>query len=175
MYILIIIILISIPFILALFGKDEFVIEREIIINRPNQDVFNYIRFLKNAEHYNKWVMTDPNMKTAYRGTDGAPGFVYAWDSDNKNVGKGEQEITNISEGERVDYEIRFIKPFASVSTAHLTTVATDGDNTKVKWVFAGQKNYIMKVMHLVLNLEKVLGKDLQTSLGNLKNVLERI
>jgi uncharacterized protein YndB with AHSA1/START domain len=87
MYVLIIILIIAIPLILALFGKNEFVIERETIINRPSQEVFNYIRFLKNAEHYNKWVMTDPNMKKAYRGTDGAPGFVYAWDSENKNVG----------------------------------------------------------------------------------------
>jgi hypothetical protein len=32
------------------------------------------------------------------RGTDGTVGFVYGWDSKNKNAGKGEQEIMNITE-----------------------------------------------------------------------------
>lgn len=52
----------------------------------------------------------DPNMKKDFRGTDGTVGFVYAWDG-NKKAGKGEQEIKKITEGERVDVEVRFEKP----------------------------------------------------------------
>src|SRR5438093_8050304 len=105
-------IIIAIILIAAAITGKEYVIEREITINKPKQEVFNYIKFLKNADQYNKWVMMDPNLKKDYKGTDGTAGFIYYWDSANKNVGKGEQEITKIIEGERVDYEIRFIKPF---------------------------------------------------------------
>ena len=170
---ILIIILISIPFILAVFLSNEYLIEREITINRPRHEVFDYIKFLRHAERFNKWVMMDPDMKKEFRGTDGTEGFVYAWDSNNKQVGKGEQEIRNISAGERIDYEIRFMKPFEKVSYAHITTTTVSENQTKVKWAFSGMRNYPMKIMHLLLNLKKILGNDLQTSLGNLKNVIE--
>ncbi len=47
-------------------------------------------------------------MKTEYRGTDGTVGFVSAWDSPVRDAGKGEQEITKIDDGKRIDYELRF-------------------------------------------------------------------
>jgi len=52
----------------ALFVKKEYTVEREITINKPKVEVFAYIKQLKNQEHYNKWVMIDPNMKKTYRG-----------------------------------------------------------------------------------------------------------
>jgi uncharacterized membrane protein len=97
--------------IMTLFIKKEHALEREIIIDKPRQQVFNYIKYLKNQDNFSKWVRTDPNMKKEFRGTDGTVGFVYGWDSKNKNAGKGEQEIMNITEGERVDVEVRFERP----------------------------------------------------------------
>jgi uncharacterized protein YndB with AHSA1/START domain len=170
----VIVVIIAIILIAAAFTSKEYVIEREITINKPNQEVFNYIKFLKNADQYNKWVMTDPNLKKDFKGTDGTVGFTYYWDSANKNVGKGEQEITKIIEGERVDYEIRFIKPFEGTSVAYITTQTVSQNQTKVTWVFKGMRNYPMKIVQMLFNLKKVLGKDLQTSLFNLKNVLEK-
>ncbi|MEP7231965.1 MAG: hypothetical protein ABI691_17010 [Ginsengibacter sp.] len=88
--------------------SNEYIIERSIIINKPKQEVFDYIKYLKNADQYNKWVMANPNVRKTYKGVDGTAGFTTGWDSDMKQVGKGEQEIIDIKEGERVDYEIRF-------------------------------------------------------------------
>ncbi|MFI5153822.1 MAG: SRPBCC family protein [Chitinophagales bacterium] len=113
-------------------------------------------------------------MKKGFIGTDGTAGFVYSWDSTNKNVGAGEQEITGITEGERVNYGIRFIRPFRGVSNAWIAMEAMSTNQTKVDWVFKGVRNYPMKLLHGVLNLKKVLGKDLQTSLDNLKEIMEK-
>jgi hypothetical protein len=113
-------------------------------------------------------------MKRDYKGTDGTAGFIYFWDSENKQVGKGEQEIIKITEGERIDYEIRFIKPFAGTSSSYMATEPVSPGQTKVIWVFKGMRNYPMKIMHLLLNLKKMLGKDLATGLATLKTVLEK-
>jgi uncharacterized protein YndB with AHSA1/START domain len=169
----IIAILILIPLIGAAFLSNEYVIEREITINKSNAEVFEYIKFLKNQEQYNKWVMRDPNQKTELRGTDGTVGFVMAWDSQDKGAGKGEQEIMSMAEGKRIDYEIRFEKPFKNVAGSYFITEPISAGQTKVKWAFTGTRPYGMKVMHFALNLPKMLGKDLQASLGNLKGVLE--
>lgn len=44
MYILIAVIaLVALPFIVALFVKKEYALERSVVIDRPNQEVFNYL------------------------------------------------------------------------------------------------------------------------------------
>ena len=171
---LIIALIVVILLIAAALMKDEYSIEKEIVINKPKQEVFNYIKLLKNQVNYNKWTMMDPNAKREFRGTDGTAGFVFAWDSTNKQVGKGEQEIKKISDGERIDFGLRFIKPFEGNANASMITESSAGNQTRVKWIFDGLRNYPMKIMHLVLNLKKMLGRDLQTSLDNLKAVLEK-
>jgi Polyketide cyclase / dehydrase and lipid transport len=170
---IIVIVIIAIPLILAFFLDNEYVIERNIVIDRPKEDVFNFVKFVKNAEYFNKWVMMDPQMKKEYKGTDGSAGFIYSWDSNNKNVGKGEQEITKISD-RRIDYEIRFRKPMEGIAEAYLATEPVSSGQTKVTWVFKGKRSYAMKIMHLLLNLKKMLGRDLATGLSTLKSVLEK-
>lgn len=176
MYIVIIIIaiIILIPLIGAAFLSNDYVIEKEIVINKPNQEVFDYIKILKNQEQYNKWVMRDPNQKIELRGTNGTVGFVMAWDSHDKGSGKGEQEIIGMTEGKRIDYEIRFERPFKNTSGSYFVTEPVSANQTRVKWAFTGNRAYGMKLMHFAFNLPKLLGKDLQASLGNLKNVLEK-
>ena len=146
---------------------------REIIINKPNAEVFNYIRQLKNQDSYSKWGMMDPNMKKEFRGTDATVGFVSAWEG-NKKVGAGEQEITGIEEGKKLTTELRFIKPFKSVARASMTTEAVNNTSTKVSWGFEGQMNYPMNVMKLFMNMEKAVGNDFSIGLSNLKALLEK-
>ncbi|MEP7317707.1 MAG: SRPBCC family protein [Panacibacter sp.] len=171
---IIVVIVIALPFIIALFSKKEYAVEREIIISKPKQQVFNYIRFLKNQNNYSVWNMKDPNMKQEFKGTDGTVGFVSAWDSTDKNVGKGEQEIKKITEGESLELNLHFIKPFDGLANARMTTKAISENETKVTWGFDSKMKYPMNIMLLVMNMEKMLGKDLGTGLNNLKTVLEK-
>lgn len=168
---LVVVIIIAIPLIIALFVKKEYSVEREITINKPKQEVFNYMKYLKNQDNYSKWVRTDPNMKKDFRGTDGTVGFVYAWDG-NKDAGKGEQEIKNITEGERLDVEVRFERPMAGIAYAPVVTQSLSGNQTKVKWGLKGKSKYPFNFMNLFMN--GMLGKDLETSLTTLKGILEK-
>lgn len=171
--VLIIVGIIALVLLIAAFRSNESTITRSITINKPAADIYNFIKLLKNSAQYNKWVMADPNMKRDYRGTDGMVGFVYAWDSQNKQVGKGEQEIIKLDEGKRVDYEIRFEKPMPGIAKAHISLTGS-GNQTHVTWQFNSRLNLMMKVMHMFINFDKLLGKDLHESLQNLKNILEK-
>jgi hypothetical protein len=157
--------------IIALFIQKEYSIEREIIINRPKQAVFDYIKFLKNQEQYSKWVMADPAMKKNFKGTDGTVGFIYGWNG-NKQAGEGEQELKKIKDGESIETEIRFVRPFAGIATTYMTTETVSGRQTKIKWGMKGKNNYPMNLMNLFTN--KMLGKDLAISLNSLKDILEK-
>lgn len=160
-------------FLLAgLIVSKDLTAKKEIVINKPKAEVFNYIKYLKNQQNYGKWATLDPNMKNEFRGTDGAPGFVNAWEG-NKKVGKGEQEIKAVSDG-RLDTELRFEKPFKSVAQVTMTAEATGDNATKVTWGFTSKMNYPMNVMKLFMNMNEMIGKDFSIGLTNLKTVLEK-
>ncbi len=166
--------IIVIVLIAALFVKKEYVCEREIVINKPLPEVFDYIRQLKNQDNYSVWATMDTAMKREYKGVDGTVGFIAAWESDNKDVGKGEQEITGITEGQRIDYQLRFKEPFESEGHTYLTTSAEGENATKVLWGFDGKMNYPSNIMLLFMDMEKMLAPDFETGLQNLKAVLEQ-
>lgn len=150
----------------------DMAVTKEIVINKPKADVFNYIKYLKNQQHYSKWATLDPNMKNEFRGTDGAPGFVNSWEG-NKKVGMGEQEILAVSDG-RLETELRFEKPFRSVAKATMTTEAVGDNTTKVSWGFSSKMNYPMNVMKIFMNMNEMIGKDFSYGLNNLKTLMEK-
>lgn len=166
-------IIIAIPLILALFTAKEYTVAREVTINRSGTDVFGYVKHLKNQDHYSKWVMADPHMKKNYKGVDGTEGLVYSWDG-NDDAGEGAQEITNIVEGQVVNTEIRFVRPLEGIAKTEFRTQQLDAGQTKVTWQFHSAMPYPANAVLLFADMDDIMGKDMETSLGNLKNVLEK-
>ncbi len=157
--------------IVALFKKKEYHIHREITINAPVQTVFDYIKQLKNQDYFNKWVTVDPNMKKEFKGTDGTAGFIYGWNG-NKKAGEGEQEIKVIAEGKSIETEVRFVRPFAGIAYANMVTESVSDNQTKVSWNNSSTIKYPLNIMVSVI--EKMLAKDMDISLSNLKSILEK-
>ena len=147
----------------AIFVGKEYAVERAIIINKPTSAVFNYVKFLKNQDYYSKWALMDPNMKKSFSGVDSTVGCISAWDSENKDLGKGEQEIKKITEGSRIDYELRFEKPMKDVADSYMTTEAAGADKTTVKWGIKGRMTYPFNLMGLFM--DKMMGGDLEEGL----------
>jgi uncharacterized protein YndB with AHSA1/START domain len=166
--------LILLLLIIALFYKKAYTIQREIIINQPIEIVFIYLKHLKNQEQFSKWVMTDPAMKKIFTGTDGQIGFIYSWDSQNKQAGAGEQEIIAIDLNKRIDIEVRFLRPFVGIANTPFITEAMASNKTKVIWGMSSQMKYPLNIMLLVLDFETKLGNDIEISLNNLKTILEK-
>jgi hypothetical protein len=173
-YILIVVaILIVIPLVVALFVKKEYRVERVVVINQPKDVVYDYVKLLKNQNEFSKWANMDPNMDKSFTGTDGTVGFVSAWESKDKHVGKGEQEIIKITD-DRIDYELRFLEPMESTESAYLTFQKLSDNQTQVLWGFNGKMSYPSNIMFLFMNFEKMIGDDLATGLSNLKAILEK-
>ncbi len=163
--------IIALLLIIALFTKKEYNVHCEIIINASQQKVFGYLKQLKNQDNFNKWVMADPGMKREFKGTDGTAGFIYAWNG-NAKAGEGEQEIKAITEGKSIETEIRFVRPFAGIAYANMVTEFVSDKQTKVTWSNKSKMKYPMNMM--VSMVEKMLAKDMDTSLSTLKNILEK-
>jgi hypothetical protein len=159
------------PLLMALILPKEFVIISEIEIDRPLDEVFEFVTHLKNQEKYSKWVMADPHIKMDYRGKDGTVGFIAAWKSNVKNVGEGEQEITKITEDQGYDVEIRFEKPFKGVSHANTRLKALSDYQTEVCTTFVTRTPFPMNAMTAVM--KNTLLRDMDENSAKLKRVLE--
>lgn len=155
---------------LALVVRKHYSIQRDIVIDRPVSEVFDYIKRVRNQEYYSKWVMADPNVKLEYRGVDGAEGFVSAWEG-NKQAGKGEQEIKKVEPNKLLNIEIRFEKPFKNTAQTYMYTKDIGNGQTNLKWTMEGKNTFPMNLFNLFI--DNILGKDLNESLANVKRILE--
>ncbi len=164
--------LIAIVVFLALIAPKTYNVSRSVTIDKPIAEVFNYVKHIKNQDNWSPWKKKDPNMKQAYVGTDGEPGFIARWEG-NKHVGTGEQELISITENESVKSQLRFFKPWKSQSDAYITTEDIDGESTKVVWGFSGVNKPPSNIFFLFFNMDKTVGKDFQEGLSELKQILE--
>jgi hypothetical protein len=157
--------------IIAVFIKREHYVMRETIINAPRQKVFDYIKFLKNQDDFNKHAMKDRDRKREFKGTDGTVGYIYAWSGD-KSAGEGQKEIISIIEGEKIETEIRFVKPMSASARVIMATESLSENQTRVSWSNAGTLKYPINMF--IPMMEKSVARDMDISLNTLKNTIER-
>jgi hypothetical protein len=163
--------LIALLLIIGLFMKKEHYVKCSIIIHAPRQKVFDYVKLLKNQDNFNQGAMAGSDRIKEFKGTDGTVGYIYAWKGD-KNAGEGEKEIRNIIDGQRIETEIRFTKPMQVSSNVIMETESLSDNETKVSWSNGGILKYPLNIM--IPMMEKGIAKDMDISLANLKNILER-
>jgi len=155
----------------AIFIPTTYTVSVSTTINKPQKQVYEYVKLIKNQEHYSIWVMQDTNVIMTYTGTDGTVGFVANWNSKDDNVGEGEQQITKV-DGERVYVDLRFKRPFEGNSKAATIVKAISENQTQVINEFYGYNPYPTNLMCFI---GKIFIKDAQTqNMANLKAILEK-
>jgi high-affinity Fe2+/Pb2+ permease len=158
--------------VLAAIAPKNYNVSRSIEIAKPKKVVFDYLKSLKKQDEWSPWGKRDPNMEKKFTGTDGEVGAISYWKG-NKEVGEGEQEITKIVEGDSIESQLRFLKPFKSTSDAYIITKEIEQDRTKVIWGFSGKNKFPMSIMMLFMSMDKAVGKDFEEGLASLKEILE--
>jgi len=147
-------------------------IEKSTVISKNLKEVFDYLKFTKNQDNFSVWNMTDPSMNKDYRGTDGTVGFIYIWDSTNKNVGAGEQETKAINDGKSIEFEVRFFRPMKNIGKVFFYFEGRGEGSTLVTWVFDSPSKFPYTLFSFFF--KKMLGRDLEKGLANLKEILEK-
>ena len=148
-----------------------FRIARSAMIAAPPERVFAQVNDLHKWEAWSPWLKADPAAKTAYEGAQAGTGAAFKW-SGNKDVGEGRMTITESRPNELVRIRLDFLRPFASTSTADFTFVP-NGDRTTVMWSMHGDKNFLAKALHLVLDMDKMVGAKFDDGLAQMKVAAE--
>jgi len=163
---------VAVVLILAAAKPDTFSVQRATTINAPAERIFALINDFRQWGNWSPWEHRDPALKRSFGGAERGKGAVYAWDG-NRNVGTGRMEILEATPLSRVLIKLDFIKPFEGHNTAEFTMLP-QGSATSVNWVMRGPAPFMSKLMQVFMNMDKMIGKDFEAGLANLKNAAEK-
>jgi len=151
---------------------DRYHVERAVDVGAPAAAVFAEIDDLRAWNTWSPWEKRDPAMKKTFSATTAGVGARYTWEG-NKEVGKGRMIITESRPGERVAQKLEFIEPFTSTADIAFALKAAGPSSTHVTWSMDGRNNFIGKAFSLLMDVDKMIGKDFETGLASLKQVVE--
>jgi uncharacterized protein YndB with AHSA1/START domain len=158
--------------ILAATKPEVFRVQRSITVKAPPDGIFALINDFHQWRSWSPYEDRDPNLKRSYSGAENGKGAVYAWEG-NKNVGSGRMEILDASAPAKIVIKLDFFTPFEGHNTAEFTMLP-QGDATHVTWLMHGPAPFMNKVMQVFMNLDKMIGRDFEVGLANLKRLTEK-
>lgn len=156
----------------AMMQPNTFRVARSISINAAPEKIFPLINDFHNWKNWSPFEKLDPNMTTTFSGAENGVGAVYVWNG-NKKAGAGRMEITSTVVPTEITIKLDFTAPFKSSNTT-LYTLAAQNNSTTVTWAMSGPMNIMSKVMCLFISMDKLVGKDFENGLANMKNLAEK-
>ncbi|MDO8876611.1 MAG: SRPBCC family protein [Pseudolabrys sp.] len=157
---------------LATTKPDTFRVTRTTTIKAPPEKIYPMIADFHRWTAWSPYENKDPAMKRTYGGTPGAVGQTYGWSGD-KNTGVGSMTLTEAAPSSKVALKLDFISPFEAHNTV-VFSIVPQGDGTIVNWDMQGPTPFIGKIMHVFMNMDKMVGTDFEVGLANLKAQAEK-
>lgn len=148
-----------------------FRVQRTRKIQAPAEKIFPLIEDLHNWTEWSPYEKLDARLKKTYGGAPNGKGAVYSW-TGNRKAGEGRMEIVDASPSSRVVIKLDFLKPFEGHNTAEFT-LEPDGGSTNVTWAVHGPQPYGLKVMTTFFSMDRLMGKEFEAGLANMKAVAE--
>jgi len=150
---------------------DTFRIQRSATIKAPPEKIFPLINDFHRWVSWSPYEKKDPTMKRTYSGAADGKDSVYEWDGD-QNVGQGRMEIIESTPPSKIAIKLDFMKPFEAHNIAEFT-LHRGAETTNVTWAMQGPLSYAAKIIHLFFDMDRMVGKDFEAGLANLKALAE--
>jgi uncharacterized protein YndB with AHSA1/START domain len=169
---IVVIVLIAALLVYAATKPDTFRVARSASIKAPPEKVFALLNDFQRWDAWSPWEKKDPAMKRTFSVVTSGKGAQYAWEG-NREVGQGRMEIAESVPPSKVAIKLDFAKPFEAHNLVEFR-LEPKGDVTNITWAMQGNTPYFAKIIHVFFNMDRMVGKDFETGLGNLKTVAEK-
>lgn len=163
---------IAVVLVLAAGKPDRFRVERSASVKAPPEKVFALLADFRRWGEWSPWEAKDPAMTRRYGAATAGVGATYAWEG-NKEVGKGGMRMTEVTVPARLALDLDFEQPFEAHNRVEFTLAAKDGA-TEVVWAMEGPTPFLAKVVHVFVNMDRMVGGDFEAGLAKLKAAAER-
>ncbi len=146
----------------------QYHVERSIKVSVPPQAAFDAIADYGTWTRWSPWLCAEPTASVTVSGNPASVGSIYSWSGD--IVGAREIEHKNLQPPQRIEDEIRFLKPFRSIARMSFDiTPQTDG--CLVTWHMDGSMPWFLFWMTSMI--KSFVGMDYDRGLSMLKEWLE--
>ena len=150
---------------------DTFRVQRATTIQASPEKIFGFLNDFHRWASWSPWEKLDPAMQKTHSGAPSGKGAVYEW-AGNGKVGQGRMEITETVAPNRIAIKLDFLKPMEAHNVAEFSLV-TRGGTTEVVWAMHGPAPFVSKLMGVFVSMDRLIGKDFETGLANLKAAAE--
>jgi uncharacterized protein YndB with AHSA1/START domain len=158
--------------IFAATQPDTFRVQRATTIKAPPERVFPLINDFQRWDAWSPWEKKDPAMKRTFGTATSGKGAVYGWQG-NKDVGQGRMEIAESVAPSNVTIKLDFVEPWEAHNLVEFT-LQPQGETTNITWAMHGPMPYVSKLMSIFMDMDRMIGKDFEAGLANLKAVAEK-
>ncbi|MEO6016472.1 MAG: SRPBCC family protein [Polaromonas sp.] len=168
----VIVLFIAVVLVLASNKPDTFRVQRQTTVQAPPEKIFALINDYKQWAAWSPWEKKDLAMKRSYSGPATGKGSTYAWES--KEVGVGDMLITESVPSSLINIDLNFSKPFEAHNKVVFSLQPQPGGSTVVSWEMQGPAPLLSKVMQVFFSMDKMVGKDFEAGLADLKAAAEK-
>lgn len=145
-----------------------FEVSRSVVVDRDIESVFDTVVDFSRWTKWSPWLCIDHDAVVTVSDNPNSVGSTYHWKGE--LVGEGELEHLTLERPNFAAQEIRFLKPFKSISRVEFTFRSV-GDSTEVTWKMLGNLPWFMFWMKA--NMEIFIGMDYERGLRMLKELIE--
>ncbi|HEY2559071.1 MAG TPA: SRPBCC family protein [Caldimonas sp.] len=156
----------------AAMRPSDFTVQRSASIAAAAEKIYPFLVDFRQWPAWSPWEKLDPDMKRTHSGAASGPGAAYAWEGSRK-VGAGRMEIRDVAPPSKVVIQLDFVRPFEAHNITEFSLAPRAGA-TEVSWQMRGPAPFVSKVMGLFVDMDKMIGKDFEQGLANLKAAAEK-
>lgn len=149
----------------------SFQVARSTTVQAPPEKLYSLISDLHQFNTWNPYGKKDPQMRGEYRGPAAGPGAAYHFEG-NKDVGKGSIRVVDAAPA-RVTMELHMIEPFEARNKVEFSLVPAAG-GTQVTWAMQCASPYVARLVGIFLDMDRMIGRDFEAGLADLKLRAER-
>lgn len=155
---------------------DSFQVQRSLRIQAGAERIHPLISDLRQFNVWNPYMKKYPGMITRYRGPAAGPGAGFDFEGDERTVGRGSIAIVESTAPERVGMTLDMQSPFEAHNRVTFTLTPRGSGVTEVTWAMegVGPLPLMAKVMHVFLDMDRMVGTDFEAGLAGLKALAER-
>ena len=167
-----VVVAVAVVLVLAAMKPDTFTVSRSTAVKAPPEKIYPLIEDFHRWTAWSPYEHRDPNLRRTFGGAPNGRGATYAWEG-NKDIGAGSMEIIEAAAPSKIVLKLDFSRPFEAHNTVTFSLVP-QGSDTAVTWAMQGPAPFFAKIIHVFINMDKMVGGDFETGLARLKAAAEK-
>lgn len=149
---------------------DSFHVGRSTSVMAPPEAIFRLVNDLRAFNTWNPFVAGTPDATLVYRGPQAGPGATVAFGPGRS--GTGTLAITQATPTSQVIMHLDMERPLGAHNRIEFT-LQPEGAATRVTWTMQGGVPLLGKVVHLLIDMDSMVGRQFEKGLSDLKAIAE--